>query len=53
MTSLRRALWALAAAGVLFGVADLALILNSDFIDNRGAWGAGALPAPASGHSAP
>jgi signal transduction histidine kinase len=43
MTSLRRALWALAAAGVLFGVADLALILNSDFIDNRGAWGAGAL----------
>jgi signal transduction histidine kinase len=43
MTSLRRALWALAAAGVLFGVADLALILNSDFVDARGAWGAGAL----------
>jgi signal transduction histidine kinase len=43
MTSLRRALWALAAAGVLFGVADLALILNSDFIDTRGAWGAGSL----------
>ena len=43
MTSLRRALWALAAAGVLFGVADLALILNSDFLDTRGAWGAGAL----------
>jgi signal transduction histidine kinase len=43
MTSLRRALWALAAAGVLFGVADLALILNSDFISARGAWGAGSL----------
>jgi signal transduction histidine kinase len=43
MTSLRRALWALAAAGVLFGVADLALILNSDFINARGAWGAGSL----------
>jgi signal transduction histidine kinase len=43
MTSLRRALWALAAAGTLFGVADLALILNSGFIDTRGAWGAGAL----------
>jgi signal transduction histidine kinase len=39
--SLRGALWALAAAGVLFGVADLALILNSSFIDTRGAWGAG------------
>jgi signal transduction histidine kinase len=43
MTSLRRALWALAAAGVLFGVADLALILESSFTKTRGAWGAGAL----------
>jgi len=31
MISLRRALWGLAAAGLLFGVADLALIVESDF----------------------
>ena len=31
MTSLRRALWCLAAAGFVFGVIDLALILTSDF----------------------
>jgi signal transduction histidine kinase len=43
LTSLRRALWALAAAGVLFGVADLALVLDSSFIDTRGAWAAGSL----------
>jgi signal transduction histidine kinase len=39
--SLRGALWALAGAGVLFGVADLALILDSSFIDDRGLWAAG------------
>jgi signal transduction histidine kinase len=43
MISLRRALWGLAAAGFLFGVADLALILESDFIGSPGAWGVGAL----------
>jgi signal transduction histidine kinase len=31
VTSLRRALWCLAAAGFVFGVIDLALILTSDF----------------------
>ena len=40
---MRRALWALAAAGVVLGLAVLALILTSDMVDTPGAWGAGAL----------
>jgi signal transduction histidine kinase len=43
MTSLRRALWALVAAGVVLGLVDLGLILNSDLLHTPGAWGAGAL----------
>jgi signal transduction histidine kinase len=43
MTSLRRALWALAAAGFLLGLAVLALILSTDMVHTRGAWAAGAL----------
>jgi signal transduction histidine kinase len=43
MTSLRRALWALAAVGVAFGLAVLALILTNDMLEARGAWAAGAL----------
>jgi signal transduction histidine kinase len=43
MTSLRRALWALAAAGFAFGLAVLALILTSDSADPPGAWAAAAL----------
>ena len=43
MTSLRRALWALAAVGVAFGLAVLALILTSDMADPPAAWGAAAL----------
>src|SRR5688572_13338778 len=43
MTSLRRALWALAAAGFAFGLAVLALILTSESADPPGAWGAAAL----------
>jgi signal transduction histidine kinase len=45
MRSLRRALWALAAAGFLMGLAVLALILTSDMVDKPGVWGAGALLA--------
>jgi signal transduction histidine kinase len=41
--SLRLALWALAALGVAFGLAVLALILTSTTIDPPGAWAAGAL----------
>ena len=41
MTSLRRALWALAAAGFVMGLAVLALILTNDELDAAGAWGAG------------
>jgi signal transduction histidine kinase len=33
VTSLRRALWGLAAAGVVFGIVDAALILASDHIE--------------------
>jgi signal transduction histidine kinase len=40
LTGLRGALWGLAAAGLAFGLADLALILTSDFIELRGAWAA-------------
>jgi signal transduction histidine kinase len=43
MTSLRRALWALAAVGFAFGLAVLALILTNDMLELRGAWAAGAL----------
>jgi signal transduction histidine kinase len=43
MTSLRRALWALAGLGVLVGLADLALILSTDMLEVRGAWAAGTL----------
>jgi signal transduction histidine kinase len=43
MTSLRRALWALAGLGVVLGLADLALILSTDLVSERGAWAAGAL----------
>jgi signal transduction histidine kinase len=43
MTSLGRALWALAAAGFVMGLAVLALILTNDDLDAPGAWGAGTL----------
>ena len=43
MRSLRRALWALAAAGLLFGLAVLALFLTNDTLEAPGAWGAGAV----------
>jgi signal transduction histidine kinase len=43
VTSLRPALWALAALGVAFGLAMLALIATSDTIDPPGAWAAGTL----------
>ena len=43
MTSLRRALWALAAVGVAFGLAVLALILTSVSVEPAAAWGAAAL----------
>ena len=43
MTSLRRALWALAAAGFVMGLAVLALTLTNDELDGAGAWGAGAV----------
>ena len=54
MTSLGRALWALAAAGFVFGLAVLALILTNDDLDvpGRGVparwWWAGASSAWAS-----
>jgi signal transduction histidine kinase len=38
MTSLRRALWALAAVGFAMGLAVLALIVTNDMLDLRGAW---------------
>jgi signal transduction histidine kinase len=37
LTSLKRALWGLGAAGLIFGVIDVALILTSDHTDLRGA----------------
>jgi signal transduction histidine kinase len=43
MTGLRRALWALAVAGVLLGLAVLAVMLSSDMINARGVWAAGTL----------
>ena len=45
MTSLRRALWALAVAGVVLGVAVLALLVTSDSLDTPGVWAAGTLLA--------
>jgi signal transduction histidine kinase len=41
MTSLARALWALAATGFVMGLAVLALILANEELDAAGAWGAG------------
>ena len=43
MTSLGRALWALAAAGFVLGLAVLALILTNDDLDMPGLWGAAIL----------
>ena len=43
MTSLGRALWALAAAGFAMGLAVLALILTNDELEAAAAWGAGTL----------
>jgi signal transduction histidine kinase len=43
MTSLGRALWALAAAGVVMGLAVLAVIVTNEELDGAGAWGAGSL----------
>jgi signal transduction histidine kinase len=45
MTGLRRALWALAAAGVLLGLGVMAVVLSSDMIQTRGVWAAGTLLA--------
>jgi hypothetical protein len=45
MTGLRRALWALAAAGVVLGLAVLALMVTSDYVDTPGVWAAGVLLA--------
>jgi signal transduction histidine kinase len=43
MTSLRRALWALAGAGFVLGLAALALILTNDDLDDREVWAVGGL----------
>jgi signal transduction histidine kinase len=43
VTSLRRALWALAAVGVVVGLAVLALMITSDLADPAGVWGTAAL----------
>jgi signal transduction histidine kinase len=43
MTSLGRALWALAAAGFVLGLAVLALILTNDDLDVPGLWGVAVL----------
>jgi signal transduction histidine kinase len=45
MTGLRRALWALAVAGILMGMAVLALMVTSDAVDTPGVWAAGVLLA--------
>jgi signal transduction histidine kinase len=45
MTGLRRALWALAAAGVVLGLTVLALLVTSDTLDTPGVWAAGVLVA--------
>ena len=43
MTSLRRALWALAALGFVFGLTVLALMVTSDLAEPAGVWGTAAL----------
>jgi signal transduction histidine kinase len=43
VTSLRRALWALAAAGIAFGLVVFALILTSDVAEPQEAWGVAGL----------
>jgi signal transduction histidine kinase len=43
LTSLRKALWGLGGAGVVFGLIIVALILTSNHIDVRGAWAVAAL----------
>jgi signal transduction histidine kinase len=43
MTSLARALWALAGAGVVVGLAVLALIVTNDELEYRSLWGVGGL----------
>jgi signal transduction histidine kinase len=43
MIGLRRALWALGAAGAVLGLAVFALILTNDRLDAPGAWAAGSL----------
>ena len=43
MTSLGRALWALAAVGVVMGLAVLAVIVTNEELDGARAWGAGSL----------
>jgi signal transduction histidine kinase len=43
MTSLGRALWALAGAGFVLGLAVLALTLNNEELDLAGLWAAGGL----------
>jgi signal transduction histidine kinase len=43
LSSLRRALWALGAAGVLMGLAVLALVVTNEQLEAPGAWAAGAL----------
>jgi signal transduction histidine kinase len=43
MTRLGRALWALGTAGVVMGLAVLALLLANEDIEAPGAWGAGTL----------
>jgi signal transduction histidine kinase len=45
MTELRRALWALAVAGVVLGLVVLALMVTSDSLDTPGVWAAGTLLA--------
>jgi signal transduction histidine kinase len=43
MTGLSRALWGLAGAGLVLGLATLALILGNEDLPLRGLWGAGGL----------
>jgi signal transduction histidine kinase len=43
MTGLARALWGLAGAGLVLGLATLALILGNEDLPHRGLWGAGGL----------
>jgi signal transduction histidine kinase len=43
MIGLRRALWALAGAGVVMGLAVVAVLLTSDMLSTGGVWAAGGL----------